>query len=685
MSGRISVYGFPFVGKLVFFPVLIAVSSFLFVPVQPLHRDKEAFNDDWNEFNDLRYSANKFRPSTPHPTRLLGRISVRFPLFYRDMEALKDDWNDFNDLGHSANKFGASHPLVRSNIRSVSCSSLFYRDMDAFNDDWNDFNDLDHSATRTLPMPTRGPASFSFKDVKLGKKLPLDVVPPLSGVTAHPSTLPAAPFSGTITSHKGANGTFASQSHSHLAAGLSGFATRVLLIRMYRPVCNGEVGPQVVVAVDERNAGGGCVVDLAATSGKDLSYIHGLPRHGLESAENPRTTRRNPHAISWFPGPPCDSEFPSPLHREHSRIVTLQVFTRRRSTSPKFAPQGKHPTAARSGSTTPSRSWRGARHRPRTRASCPCCPSFLLAGCAHRRPVVVHHATESYSRTCHLPECSNFRSLQVEPFKAPWFLETLTVSVSRLDGCCSSDRGPPHAASPLSPLFIIGAFSMSSCVPSYTPSPQVASQTSALFIVGDIERGVMLIGIYIFPEGLVIPYILSASSLPSYAPPPCAAGPPLWWFVVGDLPPGGCTFACTPFPRPLVYRPMHSIREPLPQCCRCSSPVTSSAGYDVPRWPYYDFPRVPCQLPRSALVWRRRCRSCAWIDPQQKMSFASRLLHMVHHPASVRRSAGVVVVDVAARTTYKFASTHWQVFQATPACVNRAPFLRLVVQRPPRG
>ncbi|KAJ7175653.1 hypothetical protein C8R46DRAFT_1030689 [Mycena filopes] len=80
MSGRISVYGFPFVGKLVFFPVLIAVSSFLFVPVQPLHRDKEAFNDDWNEFNDLRYSANKFRPSTPHPTRLLGRISVRFPV-----------------------------------------------------------------------------------------------------------------------------------------------------------------------------------------------------------------------------------------------------------------------------------------------------------------------------------------------------------------------------------------------------------------------------------------------------------------------------------------------------------------------------------------------------------------------------------------------------------------------------
>ncbi|KAJ7175665.1 hypothetical protein C8R46DRAFT_1214135 [Mycena filopes] len=302
MSGRISVYGFPFVGKLVFFPVLIAVSSFLFVPVQPLHRDKEAFNDDWNEFNDLRYSANKFRPSTPHPTRLLGRISVRFPLiplrvfvpvqlFYRDMEALKDDWNDFNDLGHSANKFGASHPLVRSNIRSVSCSSLFYRDMDAFNDDWNDFNDLDHSATRTLPMPTRGPASFSFKDVKLGKKLPLDVVPPLSGVTAHPSTLPAAPFSGTITSHKGANGTFASQSHSHLAAGLSGFATRVLLIRMYRPVCNGEVGPQVVVAVDERNAGGGCVVDLAATSGC--------------GTHSNLFSKRTPHTPELCDPPPC--------------------------------------------------------------------------------------------------------------------------------------------------------------------------------------------------------------------------------------------------------------------------------------------------------------------------------------------------------------------------------------------
>ncbi|KAJ7175514.1 hypothetical protein C8R46DRAFT_1030562 [Mycena filopes] len=70
----------PFVGKLVIFPALIAVSSFLFVPVQPLHRDKEAFNDDWNEFNDLRYSANKFRPSTPHPTRALGRTFVRFPV-----------------------------------------------------------------------------------------------------------------------------------------------------------------------------------------------------------------------------------------------------------------------------------------------------------------------------------------------------------------------------------------------------------------------------------------------------------------------------------------------------------------------------------------------------------------------------------------------------------------------------
>ncbi|KAJ7175521.1 hypothetical protein C8R46DRAFT_1030568 [Mycena filopes] len=54
--------------------------SFLFVPVQPLHRDKEPFDDDWNEFNDLGYSANKFRPSTPHPTRALGRIFVRFPV-----------------------------------------------------------------------------------------------------------------------------------------------------------------------------------------------------------------------------------------------------------------------------------------------------------------------------------------------------------------------------------------------------------------------------------------------------------------------------------------------------------------------------------------------------------------------------------------------------------------------------
>ncbi|KAJ7175497.1 hypothetical protein C8R46DRAFT_1213965 [Mycena filopes] len=50
----------------------------------PLHRDKEAFNDDWNEFND--------------------------------------DWNEFNDLGHSANKFRP----IGSNIRSVSCSSVEY-------------------------------------------------------------------------------------------------------------------------------------------------------------------------------------------------------------------------------------------------------------------------------------------------------------------------------------------------------------------------------------------------------------------------------------------------------------------------------------------------------------------------------------------------------------------------------
>ncbi|KAJ7175511.1 hypothetical protein C8R46DRAFT_1213977 [Mycena filopes] len=90
--------GFLFVGKLVLFPTLITVSSFLFVPVQPLHRDKEPFDDDWNEFNDLGYSANKFRPSTPHPTRALGRIFVRFPPLHRDMDAFNDDWNDFNDL-----------------------------------------------------------------------------------------------------------------------------------------------------------------------------------------------------------------------------------------------------------------------------------------------------------------------------------------------------------------------------------------------------------------------------------------------------------------------------------------------------------------------------------------------------------------------------------------------------------
>ncbi|KAJ7175517.1 hypothetical protein C8R46DRAFT_1030565 [Mycena filopes] len=59
----------------------------------PLHPDKEAFNDDWNEFNDLGHSANKFRPigsnirsvscsSVEYPFGFLfvGRISVRFPV-----------------------------------------------------------------------------------------------------------------------------------------------------------------------------------------------------------------------------------------------------------------------------------------------------------------------------------------------------------------------------------------------------------------------------------------------------------------------------------------------------------------------------------------------------------------------------------------------------------------------------
>ncbi|KAJ7175641.1 hypothetical protein C8R46DRAFT_1214109 [Mycena filopes] len=147
MSGRISVYGFPFVGKLVFFPVLIAVRSFLFVPVQPLHRDMEALKDDWNDFNDLDYSANKFGASNPRVRSNIRSVSCSSPL-HRDMEALKDDWNDFNDLGHSANKSGASNPRVRSNIRSVSCSSPLHRDMEALKDDWNDFNDLDYSANK---------------------------------------------------------------------------------------------------------------------------------------------------------------------------------------------------------------------------------------------------------------------------------------------------------------------------------------------------------------------------------------------------------------------------------------------------------------------------------------------------------------------------------------------------------
>ncbi|KAJ7175649.1 hypothetical protein C8R46DRAFT_1214117 [Mycena filopes] len=104
-------YGFLSVGKLVFFPALIAVSSFLFVPVQPLYRDMDAFNDDWNDFNDLDYCANKLRPSTPHPTRALGRISIRFPgrrivprvfVPVRDMDAFNNDWSDFNATECSA-------------------------------------------------------------------------------------------------------------------------------------------------------------------------------------------------------------------------------------------------------------------------------------------------------------------------------------------------------------------------------------------------------------------------------------------------------------------------------------------------------------------------------------------------------------------------------------------------------
>ncbi|KAJ7175487.1 hypothetical protein C8R46DRAFT_1030543 [Mycena filopes] len=211
-------FGFLFVGKLVRFPTLIAVSSFLFVPVQPLHRDKEAFNDDRNEFNNLDYSANKFgafnplvrsnirsvsclsylprvfvafrdmdandlekyacrrpctfvptTPTSPHSTRILvplcgphrlGKIGSAYPYALQSPgpRVIKQiprqaHWHVRSNirrvfpfvalaprqaglqLDYSANKFGASNPFVRSNIRSVSCSSPLHRDKDAFNDD----------------------------------------------------------------------------------------------------------------------------------------------------------------------------------------------------------------------------------------------------------------------------------------------------------------------------------------------------------------------------------------------------------------------------------------------------------------------------------------------------------------------------------------------------------------------
>ncbi|KAJ7175632.1 hypothetical protein C8R46DRAFT_1030670 [Mycena filopes] len=129
----------------------------------PLHRDKEAFNDDWNEFNDLRYSANKFRPSTPHPTRLLGRISVRFPALYRDMDALNDDWNQFNDFDYFADTFKLGRVSVRFPVRRplqylhrvFVPVQPFYRDMDAFNDDWSDFTHPLLSPHRETPRETQ--------------------------------------------------------------------------------------------------------------------------------------------------------------------------------------------------------------------------------------------------------------------------------------------------------------------------------------------------------------------------------------------------------------------------------------------------------------------------------------------------------------------------------------------------
>ncbi|KAJ7175489.1 hypothetical protein C8R46DRAFT_1030545 [Mycena filopes] len=111
----------------------------------PLHRDKQAFHSIIPLTN------------SEHPTRLLGRISVRFPPLHRDKEAFNDDWNEFNNLRYSANKFGASNPLVRSNIRLVSCSSSLHRDKEASNDDWNEFSDLRYHANKfrpSTPHPT---------------------------------------------------------------------------------------------------------------------------------------------------------------------------------------------------------------------------------------------------------------------------------------------------------------------------------------------------------------------------------------------------------------------------------------------------------------------------------------------------------------------------------------------------
>ncbi|KAJ7175496.1 hypothetical protein C8R46DRAFT_1213964 [Mycena filopes] len=132
---------FPFVGKLVFFPALIAVSSFLF------------------ECNNLDYSANKFGASNPlvrskYPFGFLfvGKL-VRFPTLIAVSSFL---FKECNNLDYSANKFGASNPLVRSKYpfgflfvgklvffpaRIAVSSFLFvpiqplHRDKDAFNDD----------------------------------------------------------------------------------------------------------------------------------------------------------------------------------------------------------------------------------------------------------------------------------------------------------------------------------------------------------------------------------------------------------------------------------------------------------------------------------------------------------------------------------------------------------------------